>query len=345
MVARELSIAEWRAMRESLGVPTLGSSNAAAAIGESRYTSPQELYAQKLGIIERPDFSDSRAVRRGNRLESWAIEEYAMETGRRVLDSVRDRETIERELTSDGACEVLGWVAIDDARFQAFLRSTRYPWMVATLDSLSIDPNEGLVIVEAKSLGWRQIIDWGNDSEEAAPVEYRAQVLHDLIVAPSARHAALAAIIGAADFRLVHERAVSPSMSLDDIVALERYFVECVRDGVEPITATIAGESLRRARMALHPDDSGTSMILPSEAVSLHYALVAAKADRSAAQARCEELKDRIESLIAPHTFGELPDGSGAYAWRTKSRAAHNVAGSSWKQLDFIAPKNTKRKR
>lgn len=330
MVAPTLTRDQWLDLR---GL-SIGSSDAAAACGESRYMSSQELWAIKLGRMPAPDLSGRRSVRRGNKLEAFVLEEYAVETGRRMLDPVADRATIERELTRDGACEVLGWVEHAE-RPQVFLRSTRYPWMTATLDGVSIHDNDGPETVEAKSLGHRQISDWGSEHSGIAPNEYRLQALHAHIVAPAVPTVALIALIGADDLRLVRERGDAPTVDLQSIVELERYFFECLRAGAEPTTETVAIESLRAARLALHPNDDGVSITLPDAALELHEQLQAASEKRLALEKTEKALKARLEGMVAPHTFGRLPNGQGVYEWRTKSRAAYQASASSWKQLTF----------
>ncbi len=63
MTARELTREAWLELRQG----TLGSSEAAAALGEDAYSSPFRLWAEKRGEIEREDIGNRRPVRLGRR--------------------------------------------------------------------------------------------------------------------------------------------------------------------------------------------------------------------------------------------------------------------------------------
>jgi predicted phage-related endonuclease len=329
---------EWLAARRG----TIGSSEAAAACGESQYKSALRLYAEKRGEIPDEFSGNERAKRRGHALEAFVLSEYELESGFKLLPTATeaDRAEFERRITARGACEVLGWVE-SAGRPQVFLRSTRYPWMTATLDGAAVLPDGGLEIVEAKSLGHRQIVAWGSEESGIAPTDKRFQVLHALAVTDAAS-AALIAMIGADDVLVVRELAHAPTIPLAALVAVERRFAECVRDGIEPTWDESAHDDARAARHRLHPGDSGTTVVLPDDVLALHEEWYAVNGARLAANRNANELEKRqkalsnqIEAAMQGHTFGKLPDGSGTYVWKSWERRGHTVAPSSGHKLTF----------
>lgn len=336
-----LSRDEWLELRRL----TVGSSEAAAACGESRYKSAIRLAAEKWGGVP-PDYpTNLRAIRRGHAMEAFVLSEYEEETGCKLLptDTPADREAFEARITARGACEVVGWVE-HAGRFQCFLRSRRWPWMTATLDGAAELPDGTLEVVEAKSLGWRQIMQWGDEDSGLAPIDYRMQVLHALAVTDAAS-ACLVAMIGGDTLRLVRETAHAPTVGLQAIAEVERRFVECVRTQTDPDWDETSHEDARRVRHLLHPKDSGETVTLPEGVLELHeqrQATIAERLthDRASRALKADEvaLSSRIEALLGGATFGTLPDGSGEYEWRTCSRKP--VAASSWKELTFKARKN-----
>lgn len=331
MTAPDLSREEWLAIHDKIdGEYVLGSSSAATAVGEDPYSSPLRLYAEKRGIVEREDIGSLRPVRLGRKVQPIVIEEYALERDVRIMT---DREEVEATLQAGGGCEVLGWL---EGR-EPYIRSTRYPWMVTTLDAVAVQPLGGPAqIVEAKFLGYRQLAQWSEDG--TAPDHYRLQVAHSLVtIGPGVDLGALVAIIGGNDYRDVSiARADVPEAAL---VELERQFIACLESGDEPTMVGKNIESHRKALARLHPDDDGATVVLSDDALALHGELEAAKAASRSAESRVKEIKARLELMIAPHTFGELPNGAGTYAWRTRERGAYEVKATAYKQLDYMKPK------
>lgn len=338
MTAAIITYDQWLALRRG----TIGSSDAAAACGESPYKSALRLWSEKRGLVPEEYIPNQRALRRGHHQERFALEEYVFETGYPLLPTAtdEDRAEFERRIAARGACEVLGWV--DSAgRPQAFLRSTRWPWMTATLDGAAELPDGSLEIVEAKSLGWRQLQAWGEADSGLAPTVYRFQVLHALAVTDAAS-AALVALIGNDALRIVRELAHAPTIPLDAIVEVERRFAECVAQDVEPTWDDAAAGDARRARYKLHPEDTGTSLVLASDALPLHEQLQAARTERLALGKRVAllgeietKLESALEALLNGHTFGVLPDGSGEYVWKKWTRKGHVVQPSEGKSIKF----------
>lgn len=337
MVAVELSREQWLALRAN----SIGASESAAACGEARHCSALRLWAEKLGRQER-EFVSTFATRRGIALEAFALEEYEHATGNRLLptSTPAERERVEQRLEARGACKVEGWLH-EKGRWQPFVRSVKWPWMTATLDGLAERPDGTLEVVEAKTVGMRAALDWGADESGMAPTVYRFQVLHTIAVT-DADSACLAAVIGMDALRMVVETAHAPTIPIASIVALEGSFARCVRGGVEPDWDSAAAGDARKVRAALHPNDSGRTIILPPTVMEVHAEMQAWRAERlkleraaKAIKEREEQAATRIEALLDGATYGTLPDGSGEYTRKTVSRAGYTVQPTTYPQLTF----------
>ncbi|MCL8208649.1 MAG: YqaJ viral recombinase family protein [Actinomycetia bacterium] len=148
---------EWLAWRRR----GLGGSDAAAVLGVSRYKSPWDVWADKMGLT--PPDDPGEAAYWGQRLEPLVAEEFARRTG----------------------------IAV--ASWPYLLQHPEHPWMLANLDRVTGDGG----ILECKTTHPRHAAEWDDDG---IPVEYLCQVQHYLAVT-GAPHAWVAVLIGGQDFR------------------------------------------------------------------------------------------------------------------------------------------------
>lgn len=323
MAARTLSVAEWRALH----TPTvIGSGSAANVVGVG-YGSPLQEWGERRGLIAVEDIGDDDPVWLGREMESTVLRFHEKKSGARIAhtNSEQARECIEAALTSRGTCEVLGWV--EDR--QPFVRSTRHPWMVATLDGFGMRDGQD-VTIEAKYPGLRQMSRW---LDGTAPDAYRLQVQHTLITLGSIPTGDLVALLGH-DYRCVTVSIRDTNVKA--IVALEQHFVKCVEQGVEP--RIDASASALEAFKALHPDDNGKTVILTDEALEIHHRIAALEESKrpfeeplTNLQHEIEALKARLTQLLGDYTFGALPDGSATYSLKTSVRKPS--AGSTYRTL------------
>lgn len=124
----------------------LGSSDAAAVLGLSRWKSPLAVWAEKTGQIEPEDISDKMAVRLGQKMEQVIAELFTEDTG---LELEEVPETI-------------------------YHPAHRY--IAANLDRRVKGTK---VLVEIKNVGQFSKSEWMNGN---VPTEYAAQVMHQLMV-------------------------------------------------------------------------------------------------------------------------------------------------------------------
>lgn len=123
----------------------IGASEAAAALGLCRYSTPIDLWQRKLGLAH--DVEENEAMWWGNALEDDVIDRYQLVTGRAVVSR------------------------------QVWHRHPDIPYMTATVDGIVDDGR----LLEIKTTG-RLSGDWGEDGSDQIPDEYLVQVQHQLAV-------------------------------------------------------------------------------------------------------------------------------------------------------------------
>lgn len=140
---------EWLAGRAAIG--GIGASEAAAALGESKWQSRLELWKEKTGRKEPDDLSEVEEVQRGIRMEGAV----------RAVFTANHPELI-----------------VAHHPFDILFQKER-PWLFATLDGETVDRDgrheQG--IVEIKNVTPRTREDW-EIWENGVPPEYYRQILH-----------------------------------------------------------------------------------------------------------------------------------------------------------------------
>lgn len=143
----------------------LGSSDAAAVLGISRWSTPIAVWAEKTGQVVREDGSSKLHVRLGHKMESVVAELFEEETGKRV-QKVNDT-----------------------------LYHSQYPFIGCNIDRRVIGEN---AILEIKTTAAWKKEEW---AENQAPAEYLCQVYHQLAVT-NMNKAYLCCLIGNQDIQI-----------------------------------------------------------------------------------------------------------------------------------------------
>lgn len=146
----------------------IGASDAAAALGLNPYSSPVELWLEKLGRT--PPFEGNAATRWGNLLEPAVRQEYAEQTGRVVrlpLDTLHHKSV---------------------------------PYLLCHPDGITDDGR----LYEGKTARFPD--GWGEPGSDQIPHHYLLQVQHAMMVC-ELEVADVAVLIGGQDFRLYEVRA------------------------------------------------------------------------------------------------------------------------------------------
>lgn len=143
----------------------IGSTDSAAILGLSRYSTPLNVWAIKTGQIVEEDISGKLPVRLGHKLEQAVAELFTEETGKKLH---RVNETV---------------------------LHPKYNFLAANLDRRVVGEK---AVVEIKNVGAYRRDEW---REGQSPAEYICQVMHQLAVTGWDR-GYLVALIGNTDFEI-----------------------------------------------------------------------------------------------------------------------------------------------
>ena len=196
---------DWLATR-SIGI---GASEAAAAVGQSPWQTPIELWQLKSGIIAPKDLSGNDAVEQGNRMEP-VLRDFYMAT--------------HREYTLD--------YHPFDIIFQEEL-----PWLFATLDGELTDENGRCGILEIKTATPNGKAGWGKWSEGKLPQNYYIQTLHQMLATGYEFVRLFAALYSMNGDITLREYEIERADSEEDMAWLldqEKAFWAKVKNGIMP---------------------------------------------------------------------------------------------------------------
>ncbi len=297
---------EWLTKRRELGV---GASEAPGLLGISpyRYNTPAVIFAEKTGLME-PDREATEAMEWGLLLEDPIAARYAEITDRKL--SKLDPWTI--------------------------LQSTRYPWMIATVDRLVLNGAIGIKgPLEIKCANQFQRDEWA----EVAPLHFQCQVVHQAIVL-GVEWGSLAVLLGGQTLRWCD---IDWNKRFADLlIEHESAFWERVQLGDPP--PADGSESYTDLLKALYPREAkGKVVALPPEAITWDDNLQEAKALKKKAEEIEREAKNHLIALMGDAETGLLPGGD-SYSLRlvekhaTKATAVGDLI-SSYRELRRFAPR------
>ena len=202
----------------------IGGSDAAAAIGLSRYRSPLDVWMDKTGRAEPKDLSDNDAVRWGTILEG-PIADYFAERHPELKVRRRNATYVSKSAT----------------------------FMLANIDRLLTDKDGNKGILEVKTAGHYMDKDW----QDGPPLEYYTQVSHYLAVTGFS-FVWVAVLIGGRDYReYLIER---DDGDITRLIELERKFWGFVEFDQMPEVTGMEDEG--NALASLYSPDNGDIMPL-----------------------------------------------------------------------------------
>mgnify|MGYP001259607715 CR=1 FL=1 len=143
----------------------IGGSDVAAICGMSRFSSPLEVYLDKIG--ELPEKEETPRMKAGRKLEPLIAEWFSEETGYKVM------------------------------RQNSIFQHPQYPFMLANIDRWLPGQNAGLEIKNTSEYN-RQ--DWFDGQTEIIPTEYQLQANHYMAILGAERWF-IAVLIGGWDFQ------------------------------------------------------------------------------------------------------------------------------------------------
>lgn len=214
--------------------------------------------------------------------------------------------------------EETGLVAVDTGKYTV-RHHPDYPWLSATLDSVTCD-DDGDAIIEAKNVGAHNIADW----KDEPPLKFLVQIQQQMAVA-GFDHGYLTALLGG--FDTITHRIERNDKFIDALIERLGTWWEMYVIGGEfpPIDDNPATARVLRL---LHPDDSGDAIALSSESQDWMEKMAAAKVVIKEAKGHEQEAKNNLMASLGNATYGEFPDGR-ACSWKTQTRKEYTVKEST----------------
>jgi putative phage-type endonuclease len=240
----------------------IGGSDAAPACGVEVYGKNRiTLWEELTGRRERAN-ATSRPIRRGNTLEDWIGQEYALATEQKVRRRLKP------------------------------IVNARYPWMRANIDRRVANTR---VILECKSVHplalWRGE-EWGEPGSDDVPPHYLLQCVHYNICA-EAQRTDLAAMFGD-ELRIYHiGRTSGNAKALEArVIELEHDLWRCAERDEPPRPMTAA--EVR----TLHPSDDASPIVAMPEHVADVERLAVVMSESKALELEWEQLAERLQVYI-----------------------------------------------
>jgi putative phage-type endonuclease len=302
--------AGWLEGRRTLGI---GSSDAAAILGVSRFMSPLQLFYEKRG--ERIESADVGKVREelrawGHILEEPIAQRYSAEVGRFVVappaHSVAVSKTIPFAIAS----------------VDRFINGTR--------EGGKLPPNGKLTpgVLEIKNAHFFVSEMWSEENNNEPPVEYQIQAQHQMMVT-GCQWGSIAALIGGSKF--VYADIPRDEEMIALLKAREAEFWQRVLDNRPP--EADGSESARETLRKIYPRETSVDTIaLPPEALEWAERLEEAKERESLAKADIAAYGNKLRQAIGEASAGVLSNGT-VYTYKAQNRAGYVVEPGSSRVL------------
>lgn len=281
----------------------LGASDAAVVLGLSKWKSPFNLYAEKVGLLA-PSPEELEWMEWGRRLEPVIAQKYEDDTGRQTRD--------------------LGDYA---------LTTGDEPWLIATLDREVLadhTPNKPLAPLVPGVLELKNAIEYKRDEwAEEPPLEYQVQLQHQLAVTGYS-WGSLAVLIGGRAFLWTdmdrNDRFIAKLLEHE-----AAFWQRVVREQPpEPDASKATADALA----ALFPKEGIAELVRlgGEDALELDNARMAAKLESEKLKTVLDECDNKLKALIGANVGCVMPNGA-IYTWKHQSRAGYTVAPTEFRVL------------
>jgi putative phage-type endonuclease len=247
----------------------IGSSDAAAILGVSPWSSPFRVWERLTGAaVDEPE--PQLAWRVGQELEGFMARLYAEQTGRKVRRDYQHH------------------------------RSRAHPFMVTHLDFKVLGERR---LLECKTASYKSD-SWGEPGSAEIPVHYYCQVQHEMAVT-GYEITDVPVMFG---FRTFHVYTVERNAQFiaELVDAEETFWREHVETRVPP--PVDGSDHARQFMQRRWPSDDGFMLPATPEQVELVERLRLAEANAKATARAAEELRNRIIEVIGPNTGLRGPD-------------------------------------
>ncbi len=314
--------AAWLAERRT----GIGASDAAIIVcPQFTRKSQLELYADKLGLAD-PDDEETEAMEWGHLLEPVIAAKYERVTGRQTYDPGdfhidRNPDASWMLATVD---RIVNAVPSSDVLAPSITVATSPLWAKPPLLDVP-----GLL--ELKNANAFKKAEW----KEEPPLPFLVQVQHQMAVTGHL-WGSIAVLIGGNSFAW-KDIPRNDEFITRLMLAEHEFWQRVLRKDPPPPDGS---ESAKKALFALYPAPERDHIDLGPEAVELDEARAMARLKREAADEVIDECENKLKALIGVHAAGVLPNGA-VYKWSNRSRAAHTVQASAWRQLDRVPREGT----
>jgi putative phage-type endonuclease len=283
--------AQWLALRKQ----GIGGSDAAAALGLSKWTSPLALYYDKTS----PEINDEDNERFewGRRNEATIADGFATRNPDFVVENL-----------------------------PVMLRSSRHPFMLVNIDRFLTGADGEHTFLECKNVDARSAHEW----KDGPPLQYRLQVQHAMYVCgPEYRRCFIAALIGGNTLttcEVVRDEELIASL----VAGEERFWTDVqLHRAPEPD----GSESSRKALAEHYAEPTTTVKELGADFLVLVDQYASAKALMDAARERLTAVENLIKAQIGDAEAASVDDQVVA-TWKVVTRKEHTVAASTFRKLD-----------
>lgn len=203
----------------------IGGSDIASVMNMSRWKTPLQLWAEKVGLIEPKDLSDNEAVELGTELEDFVAKKFERKTGMKVRRP---------PVTS-------------------YISKTE-PWMRCQVDRLIVNEKDyhGVdALLEVKTCSMWKLKEWDGES---IPQEYILQVLWQLMITKR-QVGWIACLIGGQKF--VYKEIKADEEMFQKMIAHATSFWQMVKDKTAPMACADDTEAL----LEIFPENKNEGII------------------------------------------------------------------------------------
>lgn len=244
----------------------LGASDAAAALGLSRWKTPLALWCEKTGKVPMEDISGKLHIEIGNELEDVCARLFEKRTGKKV------------------------------ARVNDTIHHPKYPFLAANLDRRVVGED---AVLEIKTCGSWAAKEWEDDG---VPAETIVQVLHQLACCPKMKRGYACVLIGGNQDFLIKVVERDEKLIADIIKKEVDFWTNFVVPVIMPKTIT-KGDAETLYKLFPTGDD-GPEIALGDDANRIIESVQGLQADVKAMEAIIDKEKNLLRAMLADHTTG-----------------------------------------
>lgn len=253
----------------------IGGSDAAAIAGLNKWKSPVAVWLEKTGQIEPEE--PGEAALWGQKLEDVVARHFAEVTGLKVQ------------------------------RRNAILQHPEYPFMLANLDRVILDPEKGRGVLEIKTTSAYRKEEWENGR---VPDEYMLQIQHYLAVT-GYQYGYIAVLIGGQHYK--HQYIPRDDEIINYLIKIESDFWKLVESGTPP--EMDGSQASAEALALLYPESNGCLIDLPLNAEALISEYEEAQANEKIWAEKKDLAANKLKELLGENEIGIIGDRK--VTWKT----------------------------